>query len=90
MKHAYLGKGDEKEKKDEPSIEKEIQESFIKNRKIFLWKAVDDESAERIVKQLVYLDSQNHSEIQFYIKPKKRSPVHFRRDGFGGRRDKCH
>jgi ATP-dependent Clp protease protease subunit len=64
---------DEKEKeekkdkeKDEP-LAKEIAESFIKQRKIFLWSAVEDESAERVVKQFLYLDSKNHDEITFYI-----------------------
>jgi len=61
---------DEKEKeKDEGPIflSKEIMESFIKQRKIFLWSAVDDQSAERIVKLLLYFDSQNHDEITLFI-----------------------
>jgi ATP-dependent Clp protease protease subunit len=62
---------DEKEKdkdKEEPSfLAKEIAESFIKARKIFLWSQVDDKTAEQIVKQLIYLDSQNHEDIVFYI-----------------------
>jgi ATP-dependent Clp protease protease subunit len=53
--------------KDETPLAKEIAESFIKQRKIFLWSQVDDESAERIVKQFLYLDSKNHDEITFYI-----------------------
>ncbi len=57
----------EKDKKEEHSLEREIQESFLKNRKIFLWKPVEDEEAERIVKQLLYLDMQNHNEIQFFL-----------------------
>ena len=62
---------DDKEKdkdKEEPSfLAKEIAESFIKARKIFLWSQVDDLTAEKIVKQLMYLDSQNHEDIIFYI-----------------------
>jgi ATP-dependent Clp protease, protease subunit len=62
---------DDKEKdkdKEEPSfLAKEIAESFIKARKIFLWSPVDDKTAEQIVKQLMYLDSQNHEDIIFYI-----------------------
>ncbi|MEO7425399.1 MAG: ATP-dependent Clp protease proteolytic subunit [Fibrobacteria bacterium] len=59
----------EKEKdKEEPSfLAKEIAESFIKARKIFLWGPVDDIVAEKIVKQLIYLDSQNHDDIYLYI-----------------------
>ena len=62
---------DDKEKdkdKEEPSfLAKEISESFIKARKIFLWSQVDDKTSEQIVKQLMYLDSQNHEDILFYI-----------------------
>ena len=62
---------DDKDKdkdKEEPSfLAKEIMESFIKARKIFLWSPVDDTTAEKIVKQLIYLDSQNHEDIIFYI-----------------------
>ncbi|MDB5106441.1 MAG: Endopeptidase Clp [Fibrobacteres bacterium] len=59
---------DKEKDKEEPSfLAKEIMESFIKARKIFLWTAVDDAAAEKIVKQLIYLDSQNHDDIYFYI-----------------------
>jgi ATP-dependent Clp protease, protease subunit len=68
---ATMFRMDEKEKdkdKEEPSfLAKEIAESFIKARKIFLWSQVDDKTAEQIVKQLIYLDSQNHEDIVFYI-----------------------
>jgi ATP-dependent Clp protease, protease subunit len=64
-------KMDDKDKdkdKEEPSfLAKEIMESFIKARKIFLWTPVDDVAAEKIVKQLIYLDTQNHEDIYFYI-----------------------
>ena len=56
------------DKKEEPApLAKEIAESFLKQRKIFLWSAVEDESAERIVKQLLFLDSKSNDEITFYI-----------------------
>jgi ATP-dependent Clp protease protease subunit len=58
----------EKDKEEQQSfLAKEIAESFIKQRKIFLWSAVDDLVAEKIVKQLLYLDSQNQEEITLYI-----------------------
>ncbi len=58
----------EKEKEDGAiSLSKEIMESFLKQRKIFLWSAVDDTNAERIVKLLMYLDSQNQEDITLYI-----------------------
>ena len=58
----------EKEKDEGPVfLSKEIMESFIKQRKIFLWSQVDDQVAERIVKLLVYMDSQSQDEITLYI-----------------------
>ena len=59
----------EKDEKDEGPVflSKEIMESFIKQRKIFLWSQVDDQVAERIVKLLVYMDSQSQDEITLYI-----------------------
>jgi ATP-dependent Clp protease protease subunit len=58
----------EKEKEETPTfLAKEIMESFLKQRKIFLWSQVDDTVAERIVKQMLYLDSQNQEEITLYI-----------------------
>ena len=59
-------KEDKKEKEEAP-LAKEISESFIKQRKIFLWSAVEDESSERIIKQFLYLDSKSHDEITLYI-----------------------
>ncbi len=58
---------DKEKEKDEGGLAKEIMESFIKARKIFLWSQVDDTTAEKIVKQLMYLDTQNHEDIYFYI-----------------------
>jgi ATP-dependent Clp protease protease subunit len=58
---------EEKKEKDEAPLAKEIAESFLKQRKIFLWAPVEDESAERIIKQLLYLDSKSHDEITFFI-----------------------
>jgi ATP-dependent Clp protease protease subunit len=60
-------KDKEKDKEETSFLAKEIMESFIKARKIFLWSPVDDAAAEKIVKQLIYLDTQNHDDIYFYI-----------------------
>ena len=51
---------EEKKEKDEAPLAKEIAESFIKQRKVFLCTAVDDESSERIIKQFLDLDSKSH------------------------------
>jgi ATP-dependent Clp protease protease subunit len=58
---------DKEKEKEESNLGKEIMESFIKARKIFLWSQVDDTVAEKIVKQLLYLDSLNHEDITLYI-----------------------
>jgi ATP-dependent Clp protease protease subunit len=60
-------KKDKEKEKDESPLAKEIAESFLKQRKIFLWSAVEDESAERVIKQFLYLDSKSHDEITLYI-----------------------
>ena len=58
---------DKEKDKEESSLTKEILESFIKGRKVFLWTPVDDAAAEKIVKQLLFLDSQNNEDITFFI-----------------------
>lgn len=45
-----------------------FETKFLEQRKVFLWGAVFDESAERIVNRLLYLESENPGkEISFYI-----------------------
>lgn len=58
---------DKEKEKEESNLGKEIMESFIKARKIFLWSQVDDTVAEKVVKQLLYLDTLNHEDITLYI-----------------------
>lgn len=60
----------EKEKKEEEApagFDKDQHEHFLKERKIFMWKGVDDESAQAIVQRLIYLDSLNHEDITLFI-----------------------
>jgi ATP-dependent Clp protease, protease subunit len=58
----------EKEKEEKESfLAKEISESFIKQRKLFLFAPVDDAVAEKLIKMLMFLDSQNQEDIIFYI-----------------------
>lgn len=57
----------DKEKKDDFNPFKLAEEHFAKNRKIFMWGGVDDESAEKIVKRLLWLDSQSHEDITLFI-----------------------
>ena len=58
-----------KDKKEQatPDFLKKAEEYLTSKRRIFLWGGVDDESAERIVKELLYLDSLNHDDIIFFI-----------------------
>jgi ATP-dependent Clp protease protease subunit len=58
---------DKEKEKEESNLGKEIMESFIKARKIFLWSQVDDTVAEKVVKQLLYLDTLNDEDITLYI-----------------------
>lgn len=55
------------EKKKDESLEREIGESFLKARKIFLWSAIDDEAAEKVVKLLLFLDQKEEADITILI-----------------------
>ncbi|MEZ4874302.1 MAG: ATP-dependent Clp protease proteolytic subunit [Flavobacteriaceae bacterium] len=48
-------------------VQDQIDNQLLKDRKIFLWGMVDDESAKHVVDRLLYLDALNHEEIQLYI-----------------------
>jgi ATP-dependent Clp protease protease subunit len=49
-------------------LQNELDKRFLDQRKIFLWGAVEDESARHIVERLLYLESQAPGkDIQFYI-----------------------
>ena len=48
--------------------EHQMDHRFLEARKIFLWGGVDDESSERLVKQLLYLEEADaKADIEFYI-----------------------
>ena len=46
---------------------KEAEYALAKNRRVFLWGPVEDESAEELVKQFLYLDSLSNEDIYFFI-----------------------
>lgn len=48
-------------------IQEAIDEKLLEERKVFLWGMVDDDSAKHVIDRLLYLDMQNHKEIQLYI-----------------------
>lgn len=45
----------------------EIEEQLLKRREIYLWGEINDETAESIVKKILFFDGQNHDEITMYI-----------------------
>jgi ATP-dependent Clp protease, protease subunit len=45
----------------------EMEEQFLKRREIFLWGEIDDESAESIVKRILFFDGQSDDDIILYI-----------------------
>ncbi|MCX7726881.1 MAG: ATP-dependent Clp protease proteolytic subunit, partial [Chitinispirillaceae bacterium] len=47
--------------------ENEIEEQLLKKREIFLWGEINDESAEAIVKRLLFFNGQSSDEIKIYI-----------------------
>ncbi len=55
------------EKKENNSFMKEAEGFLTKGRKLFLWGGVDDESVEKLVKQMLYLDSLSHEDITLFI-----------------------
>lgn len=63
----YEEEEEQKSEKKYPSNER-IQQKFLDERKIFLWGAVDDDSAKDITEKLIYLELLDPSrEITFYI-----------------------
>jgi ATP-dependent Clp protease protease subunit len=58
-----------KDEKDEKKGDflKEAENALAKNRRIFLWGAVEDSSAEKLIKQFLYLDSLSNEDIYFFI-----------------------
>jgi len=48
-------------------VQDQIDNQLLKDRKIFLWGMVDDDSAKHVVDRLLYLDSISNEEIKLYI-----------------------
>ena len=46
---------------------REIEEMAIKNREVYLWGPVDDDSAREIVRKILYFDSKSSDDITLYI-----------------------
>jgi ATP-dependent Clp protease protease subunit len=48
-------------------VESEIEEKMLKKREIFLWGDINDESAENVVKKILYYNAQSDEDITLYI-----------------------
>jgi ATP-dependent Clp protease protease subunit len=60
-------KKEDKDKK-EPSFAEKFAKEFIEKRRVFLWGAVTDETAEKVVNKLLYLEATDPGkEITLYI-----------------------
>ncbi|MFH0919935.1 MAG: ATP-dependent Clp protease proteolytic subunit [Fibrobacterota bacterium] len=55
----------DKEKKS--SVENMLEEKLLEKREIYLWGVVDDDSAEKIVKRILYLNALGSDLITLYI-----------------------
>ena len=53
--------------KQTPDFLKKAEEYLSSTRRVFLWGAVDDESAAKVVQQLLYLDSLSNDDIVLFI-----------------------
>ena len=58
---------DKTETKKSFDLEKDISESFLKNREIFLWSDINDDTAKTVVSKIMYLDSINDLQIKLFI-----------------------
>lgn len=56
-----------KDKEEKTSLERQMADSFLKNRRIFLWSAIDDKLARDVVSRLMFLDTQSHDDIVLLI-----------------------
>ena len=48
-------------------VQDQIDNQLLKDRKIFLWGVVDDDTAKHVVDRLLYLDAISNDEIKLYI-----------------------
>lgn len=49
------------------SVDNLIEEKLLEKREIYLWGGVDDESAEKIVKRILYLNAVGEGDIKLFI-----------------------
>ena len=49
------------------SVERELNEHFLTNRQLFLWGTVDNTSAERLIKRMLFLSAKSDDDITLFI-----------------------
>lgn len=67
---AEMGKGqneDFSKNMKKMMIGSEMEEQLLKRREIFLWGEINDDTAESIVKKILYFDGQSDEDITLYI-----------------------
>jgi len=57
----------EEQKNEKKDFLKEAEYALAQKRRVFLWGPVEDSSAEKLVKQFLYLDSISNEDIYFFI-----------------------
>ena len=68
MAENMQAKENEEESKNSGSLSETVKKRFLKDRKIFLWGEVSDESMKEVTEKLLYLESEKPGEeIKFYI-----------------------
>jgi ATP-dependent Clp protease, protease subunit len=61
-------KNKEEEDLKEKGLRQQMEKTFLEQRKVFLWGGVDDESAEKVVNRLLFLEAKDPGKtINFYI-----------------------
>ncbi|HKK38275.1 MAG TPA: ATP-dependent Clp protease proteolytic subunit [Cryomorphaceae bacterium] len=54
-----MSEKEKEDKKKDHGLSKLIEEQYVKDRKVFLWGGVDDESAKHVIDRLLYLDAKD-------------------------------
>ena len=58
---------DDEDTRKQKRVDEIIDEKNLENREIFLWGGVNDESAEKLIKRLLYLDALKKEDIRLYV-----------------------
>ena len=63
-----MSEKEKEDKKKDPGLSKMIDDQYIKDRKVFLWGGVDDDSAKHVIDRMLLLDAKDPGkDITFVI-----------------------